>query len=77
VVFIQDFSSTTNAKNQEARIEELRQKLGYPLKERDKQGSDFWYLRPGSDASEAENTCPIAVGFSPDLNNATEKELVS
>jgi hypothetical protein len=60
----------------ESRVEELRQKLGYPLKQRDPQGSDFWYLRPGEDASEAEETCPIAVGFYPELNEAIdEREL--
>lgn len=57
----------------ESRIEELRQKLGYPLKQRDPQGSDFWYLRPGEDASEAEETCPIAVGFYPELNEALDE----
>lgn len=45
------------------RVEELRQKLGYPVREFDPMGSDFYYLRPGTDADEAAETCPIAVGF--------------
>lgn len=55
------------------RVEELRQKLGYPIKERDPQGSDFYYLRPGNDATEAADTCPIAIGFYPELNEAIDE----
>ena len=55
------------------RVEQLRQKLGYPVQQRDPQGSDFFYLRPGDDAEEAEETCPIAVGFYPELNEVTDE----
>lgn len=58
------------------RVEELRQKLGYPVRERDPMGSDFYYLRPGTDADEAAETCPIAVGFYSD-EAANEKSLKS
>ena len=33
---------------QESRVEELRQILDYPLKQRDPEGSRFWLLRPGA-----------------------------
>jgi type I restriction-modification system DNA methylase subunit len=55
------------------RVEQLRQKLGYPVQQRDPQGSDFFYLRPGADVEEAEDTCPIAVGFYSELNGATDE----
>ncbi len=55
------------------RVEQLRQKLGYPVQQRDLQGSDFFYLRPGADAEEAEETCPITVGFYPELNQVTDE----
>lgn len=58
------------------RVEELRQKLGYPVRERDPMGSDFYYLRPGTDADEAAETCPIAVGFYSD-EATNEKSLKS
>ncbi len=61
----------------ESRIEALRILLGYPLKLRDPQGSRFWYVRPGVDAEDAENTCPIAVGFYEELNTGSERELKS
>jgi hypothetical protein len=57
----------------ESRVEELRQKLGYPIKQLDPQGSDFYYLRPGNDASEAADTCPIAIGFFSELNELTDE----
>ena len=60
---------------EENRVEALRQLLGYPVKQRDREGSRFWFLRPGADKSEAEETCPIAVGFYPELNVATDQEL--
>jgi len=31
----------------ENRIDKLCQILGYPIKEFDREGSRFWYLRPG------------------------------
>lgn len=55
------------------RVEQLRQKLGYPVQQRDPQGSDFFYLRPGSDVEEAAETCPIAVGFYSELNKLTDE----
>jgi predicted helicase len=57
------------------RVEALRQLLGYPVKERDPQGSRFWYLRPGVDEEEAEETCPVAVGFYEELSGATDQEI--
>lgn len=57
------------------RVEALRQVLGYPVKQRDPGRSRFWYLRPGENKSEAEETCPIAVGFYSELNEATEQEI--
>lgn len=57
------------------RVEALRQMLGYPVKQRDPLGSRFWYLRPGADESEAEETCPIAVGFYEELSGATDQEI--
>jgi len=50
----------------------LRQILGYPLKQRDPGGSRFWFLRPGADEGEAEETCPIAVGFYAELSEQTD-----
>lgn len=58
-----------------SRVEELRQILRYPVKQLDSKGSRFWYLRPGIDESEAEETCPIAVGFYSELNDATDQEI--
>jgi len=46
---------------QPERIEALRSLLGYPIRERDVSGSRYWYLRPGVDRSETEDTCLIAV----------------
>ncbi|YAF99050.1 MAG: type ISP restriction/modification enzyme (plasmid) [Nodularia sp. CChRGM 3473] len=57
------------------RVETLRQMLGYPVKQRDPLGSRFWYLRPGADELEAEETCPIAVGFYEELSGATDQEI--
>lgn len=54
------------------RIEALRRMLAYPVKQRDPEGSRFWYLRPGADKLEAADTLPIAVGFYSELNEATQ-----
>lgn len=59
---------------EESRVEALRQWLGYPLKQKDPQGGSFWFLRPGDDEEEAEETCPIAVGFYSDLNGANDEQ---
>ncbi|AIE76082.1 type ISP restriction/modification enzyme [Synechocystis sp. PCC 6714] len=61
--------------SEEQRVEALRQLLDYPVKEKDSEGSRFWYLRPGSDELEAENTCPIAVGFFKELNQGAKREI--
>ena len=61
--------------SQENRVEALRLLLGYPLKQRDPEGSRFWFLRPGVDEGEAENTCPIAVGFYAELNHLGKDEI--
>lgn len=60
---------------QESRVEALRQILNYPLKQRDPGGSRFWFLRPGADEDEAEDTCPIAVGFYAELDGLTDSEI--
>lgn len=61
--------------SQENRIEGLRQLLAYPLKQRDSEGSRYWYLPPGADEGEAQDTCPIAVGFYSELNQSTDGEV--
>jgi type I restriction-modification system DNA methylase subunit len=58
------------------RVEALRLLLGYPLKQKDSQGSKFWFLRPGVDENEAEDTCPIAVGFYSELNHLSKDEIL-
>ncbi|MFK0733272.1 MAG: type ISP restriction/modification enzyme [Gloeotrichia echinulata GP01] len=59
------------------RIEALRRMLAYPVKQKlDPEGSRFWYLRPGADKLQAADTLPIAVGFYPELNEATQPEIV-
>ncbi|WP_448532902.1 hypothetical protein [Parathermosynechococcus lividus] len=60
---------------QESRVEALRQILGYPIKQCDPSGSRFWFLRPGADADEAKDTCPIAVGFYSELADQTHDEI--
>ena len=62
--------------SQENRAEALRLLLGYPLKQRDPEGSRFWFLRPGVNESEAEDTCPIAVGFYAELNHLSKDEIL-
>ncbi len=57
------------------RVAELRKILKYPVQQRDPGGSRFWYLHPGVDESEARETCPIAVGFYSELNDATDGEI--
>jgi hypothetical protein len=53
---------------QEERVESLCQLLNYPVVQKDPQGSRFWYLRPANDKNDAEDTCPIAVSFYPELS---------
>ncbi|MCZ2206826.1 type ISP restriction/modification enzyme [Cylindrospermopsis raciborskii] len=63
-----------NSQDEKIRVEALRQLLGYPVKELDREGSRFWYLRPGNDEEEAAETCPIAVGFCEELVSLSELE---
>jgi type I restriction-modification system DNA methylase subunit len=58
---------------EENRVEALRLKLGYPFKQRDPQGSSFWYLHPGENEAEAQETAPIAIGFAAELNDQTDE----
>jgi len=58
----------------ESRVEELRERLLYPIKKRDPQGSDFWYLHPGESEADAEETAPIAIGFYSELNDLTDEQ---
>lgn len=60
---------------QENRIEQLRKILGYPVKELDREGSRFWYLRPGESLDDAADTCPIAVGFYAQLNDGSDRNI--
>ncbi|AFY73273.1 putative helicase [Synechococcus sp. PCC 7502] len=60
---------------QAERVEALRSLLGYPIKERDVSGSKYWYLRPGVNSAEAEDTCPIAVGFYAECDRLSKSEI--
>jgi predicted helicase len=55
------------------RAEELKEHLGYPVLERDRQNSDYWYLRPGVNEEEAKATAPIAVHFYDDLESKQQE----
>ncbi len=75
-------ASESAAKNQtdgmtllEQRVKLLQRELRYPISERDRQRSEFWYLRPGQNADEAIDTCPIAVGFLHELNTIDGKSV--
>ena len=59
----------------EQRVKLLQRELRYPISERDEQGSEFWYLRPGVSGDEAAETCPIAVGFLDKLNTIDSKSV--
>ena len=59
----------------EERVKELCKILKYPFNQLDPQGSRFYYLHPGEDESEARETCPIAVGFYSELNDATDGDI--
>jgi hypothetical protein len=61
--------------SKENRVEALRLLLGYPLMQRDPEGSRFWFLRPGVDEDEAEDTCPLAVGFYAELDGLTNDDI--
>jgi type I restriction-modification system DNA methylase subunit len=60
---------------QESRVDALRRILDYPFKQRDPEGSRFWFLRPGTDEVEAKDTCPIAVGFYSELDGLTDGDI--
>ena len=57
------------------RVEKMRQILGYPIKEFDREGSRFWYLRPGESVKDASDTCPIAVSFYAELNESSDRDI--
>jgi predicted helicase len=59
----------------EGRVSRMRSQLGCLGQERDAQGSDFWYLRLGTDELEIPHTRPIAIGFDDRLNDLTEAEV--
>ena len=63
-----------NNQDPNSRVEALQQLLGYSLKKLDPEGSRFWYLHPGNNQSEAEETSPIAVGFYPQLTGMTDTQ---
>ena len=65
---------TQASAGKESRVEALRERLGYPIKQRDPQGSEFWYLHPGESEADAEETAPIAIGFYAELNGATSEQ---
>lgn len=73
--FTKDNSRAFMVGTEENRVEALRELLAYPIRQRDPEGSLFWYLHPGEDEDEALKTCPIAVGFYSELNDATDKEI--
>ncbi|GFE72122.1 type ISP restriction/modification enzyme [Chroococcus sp. FPU101] len=60
---------------EERQVEQLRQILNYPIKQKDPKGSSFWFLRSGKDQEEATVTCPIAVSFYDELNDRSDDEL--
>jgi hypothetical protein len=57
----------------EEQVESLRAFLGYPALERDRKNRDYWYLRPGADRDEAQNTAPIGICFYDDLASKQEE----
>lgn len=75
MTFNQDNSYAFMVGTEDDRVEALKELLGYPVLQHDPQGSAFWYLRPGKDENEALETCPIAIGFYSELNEATDKEI--
>jgi hypothetical protein len=60
---------------EDSRISALGQLLGYPISQRDRLGSRFWFLRPGENRSAAADTQPIAVGFYDELNSKGDREI--
>lgn len=64
-----------SSKSEENQIEILREYLDYPIKQRDPSGSHFWLLHPGKSKEEAQETCPIAVKVSADLERRSDREL--
>ncbi|QOV23693.1 type ISP restriction/modification enzyme [Anabaenopsis elenkinii] len=70
----QQLQPLINNPDPDSRVEALQQLLGYPFKQLDPEGSRFWYLHPGNNQSEAEETSPIAVGFYPQLTGMTDTQ---
>jgi type I restriction-modification system DNA methylase subunit len=75
MTFNQDNSYAFMVGTEDDRVEALKELLGYPVLQHDPQGSAFWYLRPGKNENEALETCPIAIGFYSELNEATDQEI--
>ena len=75
MTFTKLLSRTVMTGTNEERVAELQKILKYTFKQRDPGGSRFWYLHPGVNESEARETCPIAVGFYSELNDATDGEI--
>lgn len=75
MTFTNDDWRTFMIGTEENRVAALKELLGYPVVQRDPEGSTFWYLHPGEDENEALETCPIAVAFFDELNAATDQEI--
>ena len=75
MTFTKDNLRAIASGNEKNRVEALREILGYPVVQRDPAGGNYWYLHPGTDEDDAYETCPIAVGFLSELNNATEQQV--
>jgi N-6 DNA Methylase len=69
------FADVRPKESPEEQIEALRTFLGYQKLEQkfDRGNRDYWYLRPGADVEEAENTAPIAVRFYDDLESKQQE----
>ncbi|MEY2832751.1 MAG: hypothetical protein RLZZ574_2009 [Cyanobacteriota bacterium] len=70
----QQFKSVMSG-DEKSRVESLKELLGYPILQKDPQGSRFWFLRPGESHSAAADTQPIAVGFYSELNQLNDREI--
>jgi hypothetical protein len=70
----QQFKSVMSG-DEKSRVESLKELLDYPILQKDPQGSRFWFLRPGIDEEKAKETCPIAIGFYSEFNNASDREI--
>jgi hypothetical protein len=75
MVLTRDIFHVPMTGTEEERVEALRKTLGYPIKQRDPQGSQFWYLHPGENATDAAETCPIAVVFVSEMSENSDAEI--